>query len=97
MSRVIHFELPADDPERAIAFYEQAFGWNFEKWTGAATGNSPQTHATMTGEKPNCSLYPFVGIGQTKIEQPPSDCSHRQPKFFRVILVKAVRNYRRYH
>ncbi len=34
MSRVIHFELPADDPERAIAFYEQAFGWKFEKWDG---------------------------------------------------------------
>jgi hypothetical protein len=34
MSRVIHFELPADEPERAIAFYEQAFGWKFEKWDG---------------------------------------------------------------
>ena len=34
MARVVHFELPADDPERAIAFYEQAFGWKFEKWEG---------------------------------------------------------------
>jgi len=34
MSRVIHFELPADDPERAIKFYEKAFGWKFEKWQG---------------------------------------------------------------
>ena len=34
MSRVIHFELPADDPERAIKFYEQVFGWRFEKWEG---------------------------------------------------------------
>jgi hypothetical protein len=34
MSRVVHFEIPADDPERAIKFYEEAFGWTFEKWEG---------------------------------------------------------------
>ena len=34
MARVIHFDLEADDPERAIAFYERAFGWRFEKWQG---------------------------------------------------------------
>ena len=34
MSRVVHFELPADDPERAIAFYEKALGWKFVKWEG---------------------------------------------------------------
>jgi predicted enzyme related to lactoylglutathione lyase len=34
MSRVVHFELPADDPERAVAFYQKAFGWRIEKWEG---------------------------------------------------------------
>ena len=34
MSRVIHFELPAEDPERAITFYEKTFGWRFDKWDG---------------------------------------------------------------
>jgi hypothetical protein len=34
MGRVVHFELPADDPERAIKFYEQTFGWTFQKWEG---------------------------------------------------------------
>ena len=34
MSKVIHFEIPADNPERAIAFYEQALGWKFRKWDG---------------------------------------------------------------
>jgi predicted enzyme related to lactoylglutathione lyase len=34
MSRVVHFEIPADDPQRAIHFYEEAFGWKFEKWEG---------------------------------------------------------------
>jgi hypothetical protein len=34
MSRVIHFDIYADDPERASAFYEKAFGWKFKKWEG---------------------------------------------------------------
>ena len=34
MPRVVHFELPADDPERAVKFYEKAFGWNLMKWDG---------------------------------------------------------------
>jgi predicted enzyme related to lactoylglutathione lyase len=34
MSRVIWFEIPADDPERAAKFYEDVFGWEVEKWEG---------------------------------------------------------------
>jgi predicted enzyme related to lactoylglutathione lyase len=34
MSRVIHFEIPASDPERASAFYKKVFGWEIEKWPG---------------------------------------------------------------
>ena len=34
MSRVIHFEIPAGEPERAAAFYKKVFGWSIEKWPG---------------------------------------------------------------
>ncbi len=34
MSRVVHFELPADNPDRAIGFYTKAFGWSFQKFEG---------------------------------------------------------------
>ena len=34
MSRVIHFELPADNLERAAGFYKQVFGWQIQKWEG---------------------------------------------------------------
>ncbi|HMK53919.1 MAG TPA: VOC family protein [Methanobacteriaceae archaeon] len=34
MSKVIHFEIPADDPERAAKFYEDVFGWKITKWDG---------------------------------------------------------------
>jgi len=30
MARVVHFEVHAENPERAVAFYERAFGWRFQ-------------------------------------------------------------------
>ncbi len=32
MPRVVHFEIPADDPDRAIRFYQEVFGWTVKKW-----------------------------------------------------------------
>lgn len=34
MDRVVHFELPADDVERAQAFYREAFGWRMNSMPG---------------------------------------------------------------
>jgi len=34
MPRPVHFEIPADNPQRAIAFYSNVFGWKFSKWDG---------------------------------------------------------------
>ena len=36
---VVHFEIPADDPERAAAFYRELFGWEIQKWGGAEGGD----------------------------------------------------------
>jgi len=30
--KVVHFEIPIDDGDRAVAFYGQAFGWGLERW-----------------------------------------------------------------
>lgn len=30
MGRVVHFEIPVDDPERAVRFYQELFGWQIE-------------------------------------------------------------------
>jgi uncharacterized protein len=32
MARVLHFEIHAGDPARAIAFYQRLFGWRFQQW-----------------------------------------------------------------
>ena len=34
MTKVIHFEIPAEETKRAVAFYEKVFGWEFSKYGG---------------------------------------------------------------
>lgn len=60
-SRVVHFEIPIDDAQRASAFYRSVFGWDVAKWgpvdywtmttgaepgPGAEGGLAPRTEAT---------------------------------------------------
>ncbi|MGH7265832.1 MAG: VOC family protein [Candidatus Rokuibacteriota bacterium] len=35
---VVHFEIPADDPERAAKFYRELFGWEISRWAEPAGG-----------------------------------------------------------
>lgn len=32
MTRVVHFDVPIDDPDRAGAFYRDALGWQVQRW-----------------------------------------------------------------
>lgn len=34
MARVAHFEICADDVERAVSFYRHVFGWEIRRWDG---------------------------------------------------------------
>ncbi len=34
MPKVVHFEIPADDPQRASAFYHDALGWEIARFGG---------------------------------------------------------------
>ncbi len=34
MPTIEHFEIPADDLERAKKFYSEMFGWTYETWPG---------------------------------------------------------------
>ena len=31
---IVHFEIPADDPDRATKFYRELFGWEIQKFAG---------------------------------------------------------------
>ena len=33
---IVHFEIPADNPEKLKQFYENMFGWKIEKFPGPA-------------------------------------------------------------
>ena len=48
MPKVMHFEIPAVNAERAVKFYESAFGWKFDKYGEmdyylATTGDEKET------------------------------------------------------
>lgn len=34
MPRIVHFEIPADDIDRALEFYREIFGWQIKKFEG---------------------------------------------------------------
>lgn len=48
MPRVVHFEISADDVERAKSFYSNVFDWRFQSFGGGDL----EYHLAMTGEGP---------------------------------------------
>lgn len=61
MPRVVHFEIPADQPQRAADFYGKVFGWQITKWEG------PQEYwLVRTGEGDE----PGIDGGLLRREQP---------------------------
>jgi uncharacterized protein len=45
MAKVVHFEIPVDDHERATRFYTHVFGWEVQGW-----GDLPYWLVTAGGE-----------------------------------------------
>lgn len=44
-NRVVHFEIPCDNPDKVMNFFKEAFGWKFEQF-----GNE-QYWLAMTGDE----------------------------------------------
>src|SRR5215470_1167866 len=49
MNSVVHFELPAEDRKRMVAFYTKVFGWQATQM-GADMGNYVVVNTTDTGK-----------------------------------------------
>lgn len=71
MARVVHFEITADDPERASHFYSDVFGWFVEKWQGpadywnASTGeeDEPGINGAIMRRRPEgCGTIATIGV-----------------------------------
>lgn len=65
MPRVIHFEITTDDPERAVKFYEEVFGWKTQRWGG---GNQTYWLLDTGSEEPGIG----GGIMRRQPEFPPT-------------------------
>jgi hypothetical protein len=71
MPRVVHSEINADNPKRAVQFYAKVFGWKVEKWAGPLdywllmTGEGdPGIEGTVTkqGDPPECTGNTRVSV-----------------------------------
>ncbi len=70
MNRVVHFEIPSDNPEKSAEFYKAVFGWHTQKWGGmdywlATTGDNTQpgiNGAIMKKRDPKQPVTNSIGI-----------------------------------
>ncbi len=83
MPRVVHFEIHADDTNRASAFYEKIFGWKFNKWDGPEEyyliNTGPDTEQGINGglmkrRDPKGNVYNTINVDSVddyikKVEQ----------------------------
>ncbi len=76
MARIIHFDIAANDADRAIKFHEEVFGWKFEKWDNPSmnywmitTGEGPGIDGGMglkaETEMPNMNTLGVVSVDAT--------------------------------
>ena len=76
MPRVVHFEIPSDDPERATRFYGDLFGWTFQPWGGpepywlVSTG-APGAPGIDGGLLRRSPKMPVPGVGWLAYAQDP--------------------------
>ena len=76
MSRIIHFEIPAENLERASAFYKKAFGWKIEKWPGPV-----EYWMVTTGKEGQPGICELHQLSRTRHAS--GTVPHRQPASFR--------------
>ena len=71
MPRITIFDVSADEPERAIKFYNNVFGWEIKKWEGPfdywiiKTGEKDEfgiDGGLSKRENPEDSVTPFISV-----------------------------------
>jgi predicted enzyme related to lactoylglutathione lyase len=66
---VVHFEIPADDPERATRFYRELFGWKIQKFDSDGGPDYWVVSTVATDEKGH-PVRPGVNGGVTRRPHP---------------------------
>jgi predicted enzyme related to lactoylglutathione lyase len=80
MARVAHFEIQADDVERAKAFYSAVFGWTFQDWSGVA-------NSTYWGIVTGAEDQPGINGGLLSRAAPPAAAEQGANAFVCTVLV----------
>ncbi len=71
MPRPVHFEIPAENPQRVVDFYTKIFGWKISKWDGPVeywlvdTGDAPEpgiNGGIMRRRDPNQPCVNTIGV-----------------------------------
>ena len=66
MSKVIHFEIPANDTEKVVSFYRNVFDWKIESW-----GDDKEYWLCATGEESeqgiHGAIYAVKGENKTTV------------------------------
>jgi predicted enzyme related to lactoylglutathione lyase len=89
---IVHFEIPAEDPERAAQFYRELFGWAIKKWQAPAEGPDAVggmeywTINTVPSDQHGQLVRPGVNGGLMRRKHP-------QQPFATYISVESVSDY----
>ena len=70
MNRPVHFEIQAENTERAAQFYRDVFGWQIDKWPGLGW----EYWIIMTAEKDSKEPGINGGLLKRPAEMPPQQC-----------------------
>ena len=68
MPTIVHFEIPADDVERAKKFYTDLFGWKIEKtsemdyWMIATSGEKAVDGGMMKRQDPQQPITNYIDV-----------------------------------
>jgi len=68
MPTIVHFEIPADDPERAKKFYTDLFGWKIEKtpemdyWMITTSGEKAVDGGMMKRQEPKQPITNYIDV-----------------------------------
>jgi hypothetical protein len=80
---VVHFEIPADEPERAIEFYKSLFGWNIQPF-----GDPPTYWLVSTVPTDETGMPARRGVNGGLMKK-----MHPQQPFANYISVEDVEEY----
>ncbi len=86
MPKIVHFEIPVDDPQRATTFYHDVLGWEFSQYgeapywlVRAGAEAEPGADGALVGRE-DLHRGPVVIAGVTNIDDTLSRASDRGGK-----------------